>query len=293
MVTGSDGFIGKHLCWALVQRGETVLDCPHSLFDFQNQNQTHRACRGADTIYHLAASSGGIREMRGRHAMMLADNSTMTMNILRAAVENSVKNVVLISSACVYPELPYADGIPERMGLYYSPVKDSEGYGWAKRLTELAGAYFAAEHGLRVTIARGFNAYGPGDRSSHVIPDLMRKIIQSKDGDSIEVWGGDQKRNLTYVADWVDALIHLAEHGPSGEPVNLAADEDSITIRELAERLVSHYGGKCRIKSTQGPIGHIDRRPNLDKLRATGWTVGKVSLDEGLRRTVEWWRNGR
>lgn len=298
LVTGSNGFIGRHLCQALTDLGAKIQtshlsQASHAGRDMRRPEEAMYACAGKDVVFNLAASLNGIGSMKGHHAEMIHSNTLIQMNILKAAKATKVGTLVMLSSACVYPVVSYGK-IREETVDHGPPVKDSEGYGWAKRIGEIAAQHFVNEYDMRIVIARPFNAYGPGDRSHHVIPDLLRKLDTTPLDHPIEIWGGEQVRNLTFVSDWVDALIHLADHGPSGEPINLAGSEEGVSILDLALRLIDLYGrSNANIAEVDGPIGHMDRRPDLGKLRATGWKGGRVSLDDGLKQTVEWWRSRR
>ena len=278
-VSGAYGFLGPYLCDALRTAGA----------DLPERHGDHDFYGGTEVLFNLAAHTNGIGSQN--HLDAFSRNVEISTKILSRAADLRTPTVVIVSSACIYPE----SNVPLREGLKGDPVADSRGYAQAKLVSEMHGK-FLHEAGHRVLIARGFNAYGPGDRSSHVIPDLLRKVIGGKgrsapDG-PVQIWGGNQIRSFTYATDWVDALMFLAEHGPSGQPVNLAGDEVGVRIDFLAEKLIKLMNSDSKIEYAQGPIGHSMRIPDLTWLNSHGWKP-KISLDEGLKRTVEWYENVR
>lgn len=267
-VAGASGFIGRHCVKELLARGAVVVGgIDHAV----------------DMVINLAAKTAGIGYASSHHSEMLRKNLEISTQVIERARIANVPTFVVVSSACVYSDQAQSP-MPESLGMVGSPVEASKGYGWAKRIAEVQGMMYAEEYGMRVPIARPFNAYGPGDVSGHVIPDLLRKIDA---GGALEVWGGDQTRSMTYVTDWVDALLLIAEHGPSGQPVNLAGTESGVRISDLARVLA---GDDRPIISQPGVIGHHDRRPDLSWLKSQGWTP-RVVLEDGLKMTKDWWRS--
>lgn len=261
-VSGAYGFLGPYLCDALLQAGARIEDLSGSV----------------DVFFNLAAHTSGIGSQD--HPYAFARNVEISTDLLNRAREMKIGTTVIVSSACVYPE----SSVHLKESMTGEPIADSRGYAYAKLVSERHGKLLH-ESGMRVVIARGFNAYGPGDKSDHVIPDLIRKIKGHK---PVEIWGGDQIRSFTYATDWVDGLMFLAEHAPSGTPINLAGDEVGIRIDHLAERLIKIMGSDQTLKYTEGPIGHTLRIPDLTWLNDAGWRP-KMSLHGGLERTVDWW----
>jgi GDP-L-fucose synthase len=264
-VSGAYGFLGPYLCDSLLQQEARLVDLPD-----------------AQVFFNLAAHTSGIGSQRHRESF--AKNVLISTELLDRASRYDIETIVVVSSACIYPE----SSVPLRESIGGRPVEASAGYGYAKLVSEMHASLLHSL-GSRVVIARAFNAYGPGDKSNHVIPDLMKKIQRSG---PVQVWGGNQIRSFTYATDWVDALMFLAEHGPSGQPVNLAGDEVGVRIDFLAEKLIKLMNSDSKIEYAQGPIGHSMRIPDLTWLHSHGWKP-KISLDEGLKRTVEWYETSR
>jgi GDP-L-fucose synthase len=182
---------------------------------------------------------------------------------------------------------------PETEGFSGTPEETNEGYGWAKRMAEFEAAAVHKEFGLRVAIARPYNAYGPRDdfdpETSHVIPALIRKALSGQD--PLEVWGdGTQTRAFLYVEDFVRGLLEVAERYAECDPVNLGADEE-VSIGDLARMIVELCGSRARLRfETGAPKGQPRRNCDTAKAREKLAFSAKVPLREGLRRTIEWYR---
>jgi GDP-L-fucose synthase len=286
-VCGGRGFLGRYLCAELTRRGAEVTSADRPVFDLSEMDDARDAVALRDVVINLAAHIvGGIGYAGENHAQMFYDNARLSHTILEAARKEKVSRFVVVSSACIYPDhCPVP--MKESYGLVGLPASASMGYGYAKRMAEMQATLYRAKYGMDVVVARPFNAYGPGDTSSHVVPDLIRKVLK---GGPLVIWGnGDQRRNLTYASDWVDALLHIAEHATDSDPINLAAWDGGVTINELAHRIIELLRVERSIEYGVGPIGHHDRIPDLSWLRTSGFTP-KVSLGEGLKRTVEHWQ---
>jgi GDP-L-fucose synthase len=217
------------------------------------------------------------------------------LNVIRAAQQFKVERFLVTSSACVYPRF-CSIPTPEEEGFAGEPEPTNSGYGWAKRMQEYLSAQYAREFGLSVSIARPYNAYGPRDNfdsaTSHVIPALIRKAFESADG-NFDVWGdGSHSRSFLYVDDFARGLLEVAAHYPKADPINLGADEE-VSIRDLANTIADFVS---EVRGTQveprfrsgGLTGQPRRRCDTNKAeRLLGFRT-KVSLSDGLKRTVEW-----
>ena len=260
LVTGGTGFIGSHVVEKLVARGANVrvLD---RIMDGQIKNINHltgkvefiqgncaspdiarKACAKQDVVMNLAAHVGGIDFNRHHQGTMLKDNLEIATTMIEAARVEKVERFLVISSACVYPHDVKVPTI-ESEGMKGEPEPTNGGYGWAKRMAELLGIYYAQEFGMKVGIVRPYNAYGPRDHfdpeSSHVIPALIKRIM---DGENpIVVWGsGKQSRAFLYVDDFAEGLIQAIEKYPVPDPVNIGTDEE-ISIGNLVKKILQIF----------------------------------------------------
>ena len=315
LVTGGAGFVGSHLVEELLRRAPrvrvTVADSLESgrrenlravlkdiriiKADLRSLEGCRKACRGQDAVLNLAAHVGGVGYNASHHGTMYRDNMLLAVQMTEAARLAGVERFLVVSSACVYPREATVP-TPESEGFLGSPEPTNEGYGWAKRMSEYLGRAYAAEFGMKVAIARPYNTYGPRDHfeseNSHVISALIRRVASGED--PVRVWGsGEQSRAFLYVEDFARGLLDVCERHAICDPVNLGTSEE-VTIRRLAELILEASGSKAKLKFDPSKPSCQPRR-NCDPSRAKA-LVGfqaKVSLREGLGRTVEWFKANR
>lgn len=308
-VAGGAGFIGSFTVESLVERGAEVTFCERRpRFPDFYENLAGRArvltgdlgdpdvCRelvdGQEVVLYLAASVGGINYNMAHPASLFQDNMRPFLNTIEAAKDEKVGRLLVTSSACVYPR-ESSIPTPESEGFLGLPEASNVGYGMSKRMEEFVGQMYQQEFGLSVAIARPFNAYGPRDNfdpeRSHVIPALIRRIFRENE-DPLRVWGsGNQTRSFLYVTDFARGLLEVAEKYPEADPVNLGTDEE-VTIRDVVETLIKIRGEEIEVQfDTTKPEGQPRRACDTTKAKTkVGFQAG-VGLEEGLRRTVDWY----
>lgn len=310
LVTGGGGFIGSHVVEKLVERGATVT----VLDNFQNgskknlkevlkkitiikgdcsdQKIAEKACKGKDVVMNLAARVGGIEYNRTHQATMMRDNLPLETVMLEAARKAKVERFLVVSSACVYPR-NCSVPTPESEGFMDEPEPTNGGYGWAKRMAEKMGKYYAEEFGMKVAIVRPYNCYGPRDHFdpevSHVIAALIKRVI---DGENpVVVWGtGKQTRAFLYVEDLAEGMITAIEKYPVPDPINLGTN-DEVSIKQLIEKILKITGEKAKVTFDKTKPDGSPRR-NSDNKKAKGKIgfTAKIPLDEGLTRTIAWYK---
>ncbi len=313
LVTGGTGFIGSHLVERLLTEGARVTVCGRSRSklnhflgetaaqveflegDLASLEFAQLACRDQELVFHLAANVAGVGYNSVHPASILFDNTTVGLNILQAAVHNSVERICLTSSACVYRrhcQIP----TPETEGFLDDPEPSNLGYGWAKRFLEVQGRCYAEEYGIKVALPRPYNAYGPRDdfewETSHVIPALIRKVVEGHN--PIKVWGdGTQTRSFLYVADFVEGLMLTTEHYPTCDPVNIGSEEE-ITVAELIQLIIQIAGSKAELEfDLSKPKGQPRRIGDYSTARQVLGFTPKVTLAEGLGHTINWYLENR
>ncbi len=312
LVAGGSGFIGSHLVESLLAAGAQVAATFHARrevstpvnlegvrsrirlveSDLTRIEDCVDVCTGQEVVINAAHADGSVAFKRAHPAFIFRENLLISLNILEAIRLTDVERALVFSSAEVYsPEAQVPT--PESDGFIGLPDRQTEGYAWSKRMTELAAQSFAREYGLKVAIARPNNVYGPRDHfdeeKGRIIPTLIRKA--SAHDQSLTVWGsGNQVRSFLHVRDLTRALLHLVERFPEPDPINLAGDEE-ITIMHLAELIVQLLGKTVRVTTEPDqPSGPSKRVLDITRAkRLLAWTPA-VPLITGLRETIAFYK---
>jgi GDP-L-fucose synthase len=302
IVTGGSGFLGTRLVSVLRERGHADIFVPRRRdYDLVHGDAIERllAEHPADLILHLAAVVGGIGANRERPGEFFYQNLMMGVQLIEAARRHGVAKFLSVGTICAYPKhtpVPFAeeslwDGYPE---------ETNAPYGLAKKMLLVQGQAYRQQYGFNAVYVLPTNLYGPGDnvdpRSSHVIPALIRKFVEAQERGqgAVEVWGsGTATREFLYVDDAAEAIALAAERYDGAEPVNIGSGQE-ISIKALAEqirRLVGFEGTIVWDRSK--PDGQPRRMTDGSRARAAFGFKASTTLDEGLRRTVEWFRSQR
>jgi nucleoside-diphosphate-sugar epimerase len=246
-----------------------------------------------DDVYQLAADMGGIGYITANHAALTRNNALINLHMLEAARMNSVVRYLYTSSACIYPGHKQNDEdvtpLKEEDAI---PADPEKGYGWEKLFAEELTTYFHEDFGLDVRIVRFHNIFGPlgtYDGGKEKAPAaIMRKVAETIDNSSIEVWGdGEQTRSFCYIDDCVEGLLRIMASGYT-KPVNLGTDE-MVSVNQLVD-LVCEVAGK-RVKKQhdltkpQGVRGRNSDNSMLEKL--LDWEP-TTTLRQGLSVTYPW-----
>ncbi len=310
LITGGAGFIGSHLVEKLVKRKAKVsvldnlvsgsLDNLKSVEkqikfikgDCANLEVAQKTCRRQDVVMNLAARVGGIEYNRTHHATMFKDNLPIEATMIEAARLERVERFLVVSSACVYPH-DCSIPTPESEGFLDEPEPTNGGYGWAKRMGEKLGEYYAKEFGMKVGIVRPYNCYGPRDHfepdKSHVIPALIKRVF---DGENpVKVWGsGSQTRAFLYVEDLAEGMILAIEKYTKPDPINLGTDEE-ISIKDLIKKIIEISKKSVKVEfDTTKPDGSPRRNSNNKKAVEKIGFKPTIKLNEGLRKTINWYK---
>lgn len=321
IVLGGGGFIGGHLAKKLKKQGHWVRIVDLKIHEYFSQydicdeyilgdltNQTFVSSvitEDIDEVYQLAADMGGaLYIFTGENDANLMYNSAMiNLNVVKECVLKKVKKVFYSSSACMYPEHNQMD--PNNPNCEESsayPANPDSEYGWEKLFSERLFLAFHRNMGLDVRIARFHNIFGPkgtwyGGREKSPAA-LCRKVAESSDGDTIEVWGnGKQTRSFLYVDECVEAVLKLMDSDFIG-PVNIGSEE-MVSINQMAEMIIDISGKNLKVENLQGedfiekygftcPTGvngrNSDNRLYREKI---GWEVSQP-LRVGLEKTYDW-----
>lgn len=245
-----------------------------------------------------AAKVGGIMANNTYPVDFLTENLQIQVNVLDAARQQRVERVLFLGSSCIYPKLaPQPIREDSLLTGHLEPTNDA--YAIAKIAGIMHIQAVRRQDGLPWISAMPTNLYGPGDnfspQGSHVLPALIRRYDEavSNGVDTVTNWGtGSPRREFLHVDDMAAACLHLLEHYDGPEQVNVGTGSD-VTIKELAELVAEAVGYKGDMEwDTTKPDGTPQKLLDVSKLSDAGWTAG-VSLPDGVRNTVEWYRSHR
>lgn len=302
VVTGGAGFLGTEVVRRLETAGCRKIVVPRSReFDLTREEaiRTLLAQAKPDLVLHLAAVVGGIGANRLHPGEFFYRNLIMGVQLIEWSRQYQVSKFVALGTICSYPKFTPVPFKEDDLWNGY-PEETNAPYGLAKKMMLVQSQAYRQEYGFNSIFLLPVNLYGPGDNfdleSSHVIPALIRKCLEAKQrGDSeIEVWGtGRVTREFLYVADAAEGILLAAEHYEGSEPVNLGVGRE-ISIQDLVLLIAEMTGFRGRIRfDPSKPDGQPRRCLDSSRAqRAFGFSA-KTSLEEGLRKTIDWYRTQR
>lgn len=297
-VTGGAGFLGSFVVEKLQQRGAEVFVPRIEQYDLVEREAILRMLADArpQLIIHLAAVVGGIGANRAHPADFFYQNLMMGVQLMHEAWQAGVEKMVAVGTICAYPKFTPIPFKEENLWDGY-PEETNAPYGLAKKMLLVQAQAYRQQYGFNAIFPLPVNLYGPRDNfdleSSHVIPAMIRKLLEAKDrGEpTVTLWGdGSPTREFLYVEDAAEALLLAAERYDGAEPFNLGSGQE-ISIRDLADLIARHTGFEGQVVwDTSKPNGQPRRA--LDVSRAEQFFGFKAStpFDEGLRRTIGWYQ---
>ena len=299
LVTGGNGFLGRHVASALSRRGyRDVLTPRRADYDLTLEADVRRMFDdlAPQVVIHLAAVVGGIGANRESPGRFFYENVMMGALTMERARLSGVEKFVGIGTICAYPKLAPVPFLERDLWNGY-PEETNAPYGIAKKMLLVQGQAYRAQYGFNVIHLLPVNLYGPHDNfnpaSSHVIPALIRKCVEAIELGSPEImcWGtGNATREFLYVEDCAEAIVLALERYDRPEPVNIGAGFE-ISIRALAALIVelTGFSGRLVFDPTK-PDGQPRR--SLDTSRARDEFGFRATTDfrEGLRRTIAWYQ---
>jgi UDP-glucose 4-epimerase/UDP-glucuronate decarboxylase len=319
LVTGGAGFIGYHLATELAReagnhvvlvdnfvRGrldadlEKLVAMPNVQLlsaDLTDPASFGKFGSGYDEVYHLAAILG-VGNVLERPHEVLRVNAITTLLLLDWFVQGGGKKVLFSSTSEVYAWTqqfyPLPVPTPEDVPLALTDLRNRRSsYAGSKIFGELAVAQYCGVHERPFVTVRYHNVYGPRMGYDHVIPQLYRRICQGEQ--PLVVYSADHRRAFCYVSDAVCATIQaMRSDRATGAVVNIGNDLEELTIRELAERLLRKANREVAIAprpQVNDPV--VRRAPDISRARDLFDYQPRVSLDEGLDRTIAWYRRSR
>ena len=296
VVTGGDGFLGRHLVAKIKAKNPTSIFVPkRSEIDLRKYEDCLKVAKKGDVIIHLAANVGGIGYNREFPATLFDDNILMGTFMMMAARDAKVKKYVALGTVCAYPKFTPVPFNEKDLWMGY-PEETNAPYGLAKKMQLVQAQAYRQQYGFNAIFLLPVNLYGPGDnfnpKSSHVIPALIRKFVEAKrNGDKkVVVWGtGKASREFLYVEDAAEAIMTAAEKYDKEDPVNLGAGRE-IKVKALAELIKKYTGfeGKIVWDKTK-PDGQPRRMLDVSRAKKEFGFRAKTSFEKGLKNTIDWY----
>ena len=307
LICGSTGFIGRNIAESFAENddfevyGTYLRSEPlnhHNIrmikVDLTNKDDVSRAIKGMDIVIQAAATTSGAKDIITKPYYHVTDNAVMNALIFRAAYDYNVSHVVFLSCTTMYQSSD-------------SPVKETDfdanqemcpsyfGSGWTKVYNEKMCEFYSRIGTTKYTVVRHSNIYGPYDKfdleKSHVFGATMTKVMTAENGGEIIVWGaGNEERDLLYISDLVNFVELAIEKQKSKFKLYNVGSESSISIMDLVKKIIACSGKNISIEYDLSKPS-IKTKLCVDIAKAEkslGWSP-KVSLDEGIRKTMEWY----
>ncbi len=302
VVTGGAGFLGRPVCQALEKFGPADIVVPRSAdYDLRRRDDILRLLDDAkpQIIVHLAAVVGGIGANRANPGRFFYDNAMMGIQLMEEARLAGVEKFVALATVCSYPKHTPVPFREDDLWAGY-PEETNAPYGLAKKMLLVQAQAYRQQYGFNAITLLPVNLYGPRDNfdpaSSHVIPALIRKIIEARDAAApfVEVWGtGNASREFLYVRDAAAAIALATEHYNSPDPVNLGSRQET-TIRDLAHLIsdLCAYRGQLRFDVNQ-PDGQPRRCLDTSRAASEFGFRASTTLRDGLIETIAWYEHRR
>jgi UDP-glucuronate decarboxylase len=302
LVTGGAGFLGSHLCERLLRDGANVvcLDnfftgtrdnvahlLPNPRFEVVRHDVEHRLTMEVDEIYHLACPASPIHYQRNP-VRTIRTAVQGTLNLLDVARESSAR-ILIASTSEIYGD-PSQHPQTEAYWGNVNPIGPRACYDEGKRCAEALAVSYARQYSTQVRIARIFNTYGPRlhQADGRVVSNF---VVQALRGDAITVHGdGSHTRSFCYVSDMIDGIVRLMASAQVAEPVNLGNPRETSML-ELAQLVLRLTGSRSPVVKAPLPSDDpVRRNPDIQKARnLLGWEP-RVSLEQGLADTIDYFR---
>lgn len=305
LVTGGSGICGQTAVRRLLDEGANVrattftnrtLSITHPKLtvvkcDLMKMEDCVDVVKDMDIVINLVAYIKGAGGQTSSPMSLVRNNLYPTINMIEAACTEGVERFGFVGSSTMYPDVSYP--VKEIEAFDLDPSKVYTGVGWMKRYCEKMCMYYHSISKTKFAMIRTTAIYGPHDNFNpercHVIPDLIMRAARLEN--PFEIWGdGTQIRDFIYVDDLVDGLFEVIEKHPNADPINIATGEKT-TVKTLSETVVNEFGyTPTFVFNTSKPIMIPVRLVSVAKATSVlGWK-SKVSLKEGIQKTVNWYK---
>lgn len=315
LICGITGFIGRNIAERLIKRNDIQLfgtyfrSKPNKEFiknkkitlikaDLTNKNNVNEVVSGKDIIIQAAAVTTGAKDVVTRPYIHVTDNAVMNSLLFRSCFENKVKHLVFFSCTTMYPN----QNLPVKEEDFNHQIIDKYfGVGWTKVYIEKMCEFYSKISNTKYTVIRHSNIYGPYDKydleRSHFFGATITKVLKTRDdppageAGKISVWGdGSEKRDLLYVSDLVDFIeVVLRKQKEQFELINLGLGS-AYSVKDVINKIIKISGKKIKLEfDTSKPTIKFNLAVNIGKARRKYNWKPKVSLVEGIRRTISWY----
>jgi len=302
VVTGGAGFLGSFVVEQLQAKGCRQVIVPRSRdYDLVHMDAVRRLYADAnpDIIIHLAARVGGIGANQANPGRFFYDNLMMGSQLIEVGRQRGLEKFVAIGTICAYPKFAPIPFKEDDIWAGY-PEETNAPYGLAKKMMLVQSQAYRQQYGFNSIVLLPVNLYGPRDnfdvQTSHVIPALIRKCVEAKEGGTSEIvlWGdGTPTREFLYVEDAAEGILLAAEQYNNSQPLNLGTGEE-IAIRALATMIAAEIGYAGRITwDTTKPNGQPRRCLDVSRIKQAIGFQAKHGLRDGLRKTIQWYHANR
>ena len=308
-IAGHRGMVGSALVKYLKNQGaKKLILVTKKKLDLLNQDKVYKFIRykKPDAIINCAGRVGGILANSKYPVEFLNINIMIQLNLINAAYQNKIQHFINLGSSCIYPKKA-KQPIKEDYLLTSSLEKTNEAYALAKIIGLKACEYYNQQYGTSYLTLMPCNLYGPNDnfnlKNSHFVPALIKKIVNSSSGkkSKIEIWGtGKAKREAMYVDDLASAIFFILKKKilknkklskiiKKNPVINLGSGKD-FSIKQFAKMICRLSGKKDNLKyNKKYPDGTMRKILDNKVIKRLGWKP-KISLEEGLSKTIKWYK---
>jgi len=310
VVAGGSGFVGVNLIRRLLELGAKVTATLHKKAavvdddtvtyvqcDLTREEDCARVFQGADYVFMCAANTSGAAVMEKTPLVHVTPNVVMNTLALEAAYSAGVKKFLFISSNTVYPDVDHPVREDEMMSgelfeKYYCVA-------WMKRFSEILCRMYAEKikKPMMTVVVRPANIYGPFDdfewATSHVVPALIRKVVERHD--PIEVWGdGSDIKDLIYIDDFIEGILLAMEKLDRYDPINIATGRP-CSIKDVLHTIldIDGYANAKIAFDTSKPTMIPKRLIDVTKAKSVLGFEARTLIDEGIQKTIQWYRESR
>ncbi|MBU2461615.1 NAD-dependent epimerase/dehydratase family protein [bacterium] len=310
LVAGGAGFVGVNLIKALLERGANITATLHKKpavindnkikyikCELTNEDDCKRVMKGIDYVFMCAANTSGAAVMANTPLVHVTPNVIMNTLTLEAAYDAKVEKFLWFSSNTVYP--PFEHPVKEEEMMCGEVFDKYFCVAWMKRFTEILCQMYAnkIKNPMKVIVVRPANIYGPYDdfewETSHVVPALIRKVVERHD--PVEVWGdGNDIKDLIYIDDFVEGTLLAMEKIDTYDPINIGTGQP-CSVKDVLNAILKADGyTNARISFNSSKPSMIPKRLiDVTKAKRLLGFEAKTSLEKGMAKTAQWYRENR